>query len=62
MTDELDEARRQALEMLSYLGEQHAKACEPYLKILADIERLRPMTVTFAGGDAVVPVEWRARG
>lgn len=39
----LDETEQHAIEMIQSLQAHYAKAIEPYLKVLADIGRLRPM-------------------
>lgn len=53
--NELDEAAQRAHEMIRFHQEDCRKRCEPYLKILADIESLRPRCYYTREGDFMVP-------
>jgi hypothetical protein len=52
--NELDEAANRAHEMLRFLREEYERQARPYLKILADIEAMRPH-VYYVDGKTIVP-------
>lgn len=54
--DELDRMERQALETINHLRREYERAVSPYVKILADIQSLRPRVFYAADGRLMVPM------
>lgn len=52
--NELDEAQSRAISMIQFFQEECRKQCAPYVKILMDIEALRPR-VFVLDGKTMVP-------
>lgn len=52
--NELDEAQARAVEMIRYFQEECRKQCAPYVKILMDIEAMRPR-IFVLDGKTMVP-------
>lgn len=52
--NELDEAANRAIDMIQFFQEECRKQCAPYVKILMDIEALRPR-VYVLDGETMVP-------
>jgi hypothetical protein len=52
--NELDEAQKRAIEMIQFFQEECRKQCAPYVKILMDIEAIRPR-VYVLDGKTMVP-------
>lgn len=52
--DDLDEAAKRAVGMLRYLRERYEEETRPYIRLLADIEAMRPR-IYYVDGKTMVP-------
>lgn len=54
--NELDDAARRAIEAIRFYQDECRRQCAPYVKILADIEAVRPRVV-WVEGQMLVPLD-----